>query len=379
MSAGRQGPFVEPRAVLERRRELPIRGRVLLEVGDRVDRDTVVASARTRGAMHTVNAAVQLDIPGAELPRSMLRAVGDEVAAGEPLARSRGFFGLLASECRAPVAGTIAAVSAHTGRILLEEPGDLVEVRAFLPGIVTACEPERGVTVAGWAARVAGVFGVGGEVAAELVPAVGRADATLEAAALDERHAGTILLGGAVVDAAALARATELGVAGLVTGGVHDAALARWLGRETVLADTTGLAAPFTLVIVGGFGRVPMTEETFDLLRSHAGRVVGLSGHTRVRAGALRPEAIVPLDEVPDARPAATRPPALSPGCTVQVVRAPWFGHRGRVGALPDEPVRVESGARCLVAHVDLDAGVTAVVPRANLEVLAGPETPEVT
>jgi hypothetical protein len=377
MSVGRQGPFVQERAVLRRQRALPVDGEVLLDIGDRVHERTVVARATGRGTMHTVNAASQLDILASELPGAMLCAVGERVERDQPLARSRGLFGLLASECRAPVAGTVAAVSPHTGRILLEEPGQDLEVAAFLPGIVADRLPGRGVVVAGWGARVAGVFGVGGEVSGEMIAAVGRADVSLEAAAIDHTHAGKVLLAGSLVTADALERASAFGVAGIVTGGVHDTELSRWLGQETVLADTTHLDAPLTLVVTGGFGRAPMETETFALLAAHRGRTACLSGLTRVRAGARRPEVIIPLDEDPRTAVAPSSPPSLQIGARVMVVRSPWFGCIGRVGALPVEPVRMECGARCLVAHVDLDDGVTAAIPRANLEVLGERSTDE--
>jgi hypothetical protein len=130
--------------------------------------------------------------------------------------------------------------------------------------------------------------------------------------------------------------------------------------------------APVTLVVTGGFGRVPMDPDAFELLRRHVGRQACVTGTTRVRAGAIRPEVIVPLTEAPRSSPPPMTP-RLSPGSRVQIVRSPWFGHRGNVGRLPGEPVGVESGARCLVAEVDLDTGGTVIVPRCNLEVLGEP------
>jgi len=373
MSVGRTGPFLEPCAVLSRRRALPFPGEVLLEVGDRVETDTVVARAAGRGALHAVNAARALDILPAEVPGALLVAVGDRVETGQPLARTRGLWGFLASVCRAPVAGTVAAVSAHTGRILLEEPAQDVEVRAFLPGIVTAVEPERGVTVSGRAARAAGVFGVGDERGGPLLAVVGRPGASLEAAQLDADVAGKVLLGGATVSAQALARAAALGACGVITGGIHDLDLAGWLGQEIVLADTTAVPAPLTLVVIGGFGRVPMDDATFSLLQGHAGRHVCLVGRTRVRAGAERPEVIVPLGVEQGEPVRAERPLVLAVGSRVQGVRSPGGGHPGRGGRWPGEPVAVESGAVCLTAEGDLASGPTVRVPRANLEVLGEP------
>jgi hypothetical protein len=374
MIAGRSGPFLQPRAVLSRRRVLPVAAEVLLDVGDRVAADTVVARAPGRGRLRTLNAARILDVLPGEVPGAMVVAVGDTVAAGQELARTRGVFGLLASVCRAPVAGTVMAVSPHTGRILLEEPAAPLEVQAFLPGIVSAVHPERGATVSGWAARVAGVFGVGGERCGDLLPLVGRPSSMLEAAQIDGAVAGRVLLGGAGVRADALGRAAALGAVGLITGGIGDLDLSGWLGRSTVLADTTGIPGPLTVVVTGGFGRVPMDADTFELLRAYAGQLVCVSGWTRVRAGAVRPEVIVPLAEEPTASATHELAPELAVGSLVQVVRAPWFGRRGRVGRLPEDPQVVASGARCLVAEVDLASGDgTVAVPRCNLEVLAGP------
>jgi hypothetical protein len=367
---GRTGPFVQERAVLSRRRLLPTEGEVCLEVGDRVRSDTVVARAPGRGVMRTVNAARLLDVLPGEVPGTMLVAVGERVEAGQVLARTRGLFGLFAMECRAPVSGTVAAVSAHTGRILLEEPSLPLEVHAFLPGVVVELQPGRGATVSGWAARVAGVFGVGGERCGTLAVAVGRPDGELEAARIGAEATGQVLVGGALVTAAALERAAEAGAVGVISGGIHDMELAAWLGRPIVLADTSTTPAPLTLVVTGGFGKVPLDPEAFALLRRHAGREVCLSGWTRVRAGAIRPEVIVPLEEGDGAAP-ESRMPRLEVGSRVLIVRAPCFGDRGRVGRLPAEARTVESGARCLVAEVDLDRGGTVAVPLCNLEVLA--------
>jgi len=375
MSVGRTGPFLEPCAVLSRRRCLPMPGEVLLEIGDRVLGDTVVSRAPGRGELHAVNAVRALDILPAELPAALVVKVGDRVEAGAPLARTRGLWGLFRAVCRAPVAGTVAAVSAHTGRVLLEEPAMAHEVRAFLPGVVTAVEPGRGVTVAGWAARAAGVFGVGDERSGPLLPVVGRPDATLDAAQIGSDVAGCVLLGGAVVTADALTRAAALGAHGVITGGIRDVDLASWLGCETVLADTTGLSPPLTLVVIGGFGRVPMDAETFALLHRFAGRRACVVGRTRVRASAERPEVIVPLSPEPETTPSPPAPAStLRVGSRVLVVSRPWFGLHGRVGRLPAEPCRIETGARCLVAEVDLANGRTVRVPRANLEILADPE-----
>ncbi len=364
-----------PRVVLHRWRLLPTDGEVVLEAGDRVQVDTVVARARGQGAMVTVNVASALDLRPAEVAAAMVPAVGDQVAVGEVLARTRGLWGWLGSVCRSPVAGRVAAVSAHSGQVLIERPAAPLEVRAYLPGIVAEVIPGRGVAVTGWGALVPGVFGVGAEVAGELVLAVRRPDATLTGELVGADHAGQILVAGALVTGEALARAAAAGARGVIAGGVHAADLAGWLGRELTVADTTDVAAPLTLVVLGGFGRVPLERRVFALFAASEGRQACLSGVTRVRAGAVRPEVVIPLAAAPASGATSLEVTAeLVAGCRVLIVREPWFGSRGRVARLPREPQVVANEARCLVAEVDLDEGRTVLVPRANLEIMAEPE-----
>ncbi len=366
-----------PRAVLHRWRLLPTDGEVLLDVGDRVHADTVVARARGQGAMVTVNVASALDLRPSEVAAAMVRAVGDHVVAGEVIARTHGLWGWLGSLCHAPLAGTIAAVSQHTGQVLIETPAAPLEVRAYLPGIVAEVVPRRGVAVTGWGALVPGVFGVGAECAGELVLAVRRPDAVLTGELVGADHAGQILVAGALVTGDALTRAADAGARGVIAGGVPAADLTDWLGCELTVADTTEVAAPLTLVVLGGFGRLPLDRRVFALLAASEGRQACLSGVTRVRAGAVRPEVIIPLTSSPAGGAAGAEvTAALAVGCRVLIVREPWFGRRGRVARLPRDPQALDNEARCLVAEVDLDEGRTVQVPRANVEIMgeSGPE-----
>ncbi len=317
----------QPRVILRRWRLLPTDGEVLLEAGDRVQADTVVARARGQGAMVTVNVASALDLRPAEVAASMVLAVGDHVAAGEVIARTRGLWGWLGSVCRSPVDGTVAAVSQHTGQVLVERPAAPLEVRAYLPGIVAEVVAGRGVAVTGWGALVPGVFGVGAECAGELALAVRRPDAVLTGELVGADHAGQILVAGALVTGDALARAAAAGARGVIAGGVAAADLAGWLGRELTVADTTDVAAPLTLVVLGGFGRVPLDRRVFALFAATEGRQACLSGVTRVRAGAVRPEVVIPLASSAAGGAAdAGVTAALVEGCRVLIVREPWFG-----------------------------------------------------
>jgi hypothetical protein len=105
------------------------------------------------------------------------------------------------------------------------------------------------------------------------------------------------------------------------------------------------------------------------LLGGHAGRLACVNGATQIRAGVLRPEVVVPLEE-PASGERTPRADAgeLAPGVPVRIVRDPHFGLLGRVAGLPERPALLESGSRARVLEVAVEGGGTVVVPRANVE-----------
>ncbi|MFN8588548.1 MAG: hypothetical protein U0704_12200 [Candidatus Eisenbacteria bacterium] len=358
-------------ARLRRERRLPLRGAVLVARGDRVSPGTVVARTELPGNVQIVNLAARLSLDPARAVAAMLVPAGASVAAGDVLARTRGLFGWGSSEAAAPCAGVVESVSPVTGQLVIREAPIPVEVRAYVSGVVAEVLPEEGVVVESHGAFLQGIFGVGGEASGALAVPVLRPDAELRPADLGAEHRGRVVVGGAHVSYDTLLRARDVGVAAVVTGGFDDADLRRWLGRDLGVAITGGEALGLTLVLTEGFGRIPMAERTWQLLRQHEGREASVSGATQIRAGVLRPEIVIPLD---DTGPEGEEPDggALAVGALVRVIREPWFGRLGRVTALPVELRALETEAVVRVLELEfLDTPERRVVPRANVERIA--------
>jgi hypothetical protein len=55
----------------------------------------------------------------------------------------------------------------------------------------------------------------------------------------------------------------------------------------------------------------------------------------------------------------------------VRCIRRPHFGRLGTVAAMPDPPQVLATGSKVRVLAVRLDGGGEAVVPRANVEIIA--------
>jgi len=177
---------------------------------------------------------------------------------------------------------------------------------------------------------------------------------------------GKVIVAGGRATLEALREAKACGVEAVVAASINASDLAEFLGYQLGVAITGREDVPFTLIVTEGFGELAMSERAFDLLAGLAGREASVNGATQVRAGAVRPEVFVPLEEGEErARELSFE---LKVGSRVRLIRAPHFGQVGEVAELPGAPERIETGARVRVARVKLAGGRVATVPRANIE-----------
>lgn len=349
-------------------RRLPLKGEVPVRVGAEVGPETVVARTFLPGRPHLVAAASFLNIEPGELPAAMVKKAGEQVRAQEVLARYRALFGLIRSECRAPAAGVVERISPVTGQVVVREPAAPVAVKAYIAGTVSRVIAGEGVEIETAAALIEGIFGVGGENCGELRLAVSGPGEILEPRRIKASDGGCILIGGALVSAAALRRAEQLGVRGIICGGVLSADLRDYLGYDIGVAITGQEDIGLSLVVTEGFGRLPMAAKTFALLADLAGRQASINGSTQIRAGVMRPEIVVPRADRAIAADAAVR--GLELGSRVRLIRSPWFGQLGSVVGLPSALAPIASEARVRVVEVELADGRRVTAPRANVEIL---------
>ena len=365
------GLRVSPRTVVAKTRRLPLSGQVVVRVGDRVRPDTVVAETYLPGPVHNVNVANALAIAPEDVPDCMLKQRNEPVEKGELIAESKGIFGLFKSSVRCPENGTIEMVSDVTGQVLIREPSTPVRINAYLDGRIAELLPEEGVVVETAGACIQGIFGVGGEVHAPIRQIVQSPDDEIMVDMVDDRCAGQIVCGGSMITLDALRKLIEVGASGVVVGGMQYHDIGALLGYQIGVAVTGGEDVGLTVVVTEGFGRLPMAERTFELLRSLQGREASMSGATQVRAGVIRPEIIIKSDAVEE--PSERSGPAgrgLESGSLVRLIRKPWFGEVATVTSLPEQPVSLPTGALARVLEARRKNGEIVTVPRANVEIV---------
>jgi hypothetical protein len=366
------GLKVTEKMLIGKQRILPLKGQVIVKVGDHVNPDDVVARTELPGNVEPMNVANILGVPPEDVAECMLKGIGDEVKEGEVIAKSKSFFGLFTSNCKASIDGKIESVSSITGQVLLRGAPMPVEVKAYLKGEITEVIPEEGVEVKTWGAFAQGIFGIGGETHGELKVVSPDNRTILDEKDITPDYKGMIIVGGSLVTAAALKKAIANGVKGIVVGGFNDKDLRDFLGYDLGVAITGNEDKGITLVVTEGFGEINMAEHTYELLKSKEGQLACINGATQIRAGVIRPEVVIPIEGDVHAKDVAEGvvSQGLEVGTAVRIIRHPHFGSIGKVTDLPSQLQQLESESRARVLEVEFEDGKRAVIPRANVELL---------
>lgn len=356
------------RIVKERR--LPLKGKVSVNVGDRVTALQVVASTDLPGNVHPVNCASQLGIVPADIEATLKVQPGSKISKGQTIATSTSFFGLFKSHCLSPIDGTLEAASPITGQLILREPPIPVEVLAYVDGKVTELFADEGVKVETLGAMIQGIFGIGGERYGRIKISVDSQQDVLDEDSITEDVKGCILIGGSLVTLGAFKKAIRMGAVAVVAGGFLNDDLKSLLGYEQGVAITGHEDIDCSLIITEGFGRITMAHRTFDLLKENENRGASVSGATQIRAGVIRPEVIIPTEDVTELPEQTSSITGLEIGDQVRVIRQPYFGSIGTVSALPSELQQIETGAKVRVLEISFDSKEKVVLPRANIEII---------
>jgi transcription antitermination factor NusG len=367
------GLRVTRRTKLTRERTLPLKGEVTVKVGDIVRSDDIVARTELPGPVTILNVVNQLGIEPSEIRDFMLVKEGEAFKKDQPLAQNKPLFGIgfLKTAIKAPMDGTIENISEITGQVVLREPPQPVEVFAYFDGRVSRIIPEEGVELETFCSFVQGIFGIGSEVWGELRVAVSRPDEVLMDEHLRPEFKGKILVGGKHVSRSTYEKARQMGVIGIIVGGIHDQDVRSILGYDLGVAITGHEQIGTTLVTTEGFGEIPMAEKTFTLLKERDGQRASLSGATQIRAGVIRPEVIIPYPQADWASMSEEvhkGAMAVQVGDAVRIIREPYFGVIGSVAELTPALERVESETKVRVLEVKLPDGSLVKVPRANIE-----------
>ena len=343
---------VASNTTIRRVRSLPVPGTITVNVNELVEARDIVGEAEYAPHHQFIDIAQSLGIPASEVPRYLTRERGDRVEQGEIIAGPAGF---PRRSVRAPADGRIAAVT--NGMILFEIRQDPYLLSAGYPGEVVGSDGRLSVTIENSGALVQGVWGNGQEdIGVMRIVGEGPHDRLLTDQ-LNVELRGAVLVAGICDHPAPLQQASDISVRGIILGGLSS----------DLIPIAESLSYP--IVVIDGFGSVPLNQAAFDLLNENKGREAALDARPAVPFDPHRPEVIIPLPVANIADLPEDLIP-LAPGVRVRVTRQPNNSEVGIVEEVLDKAVSYPSGILARSARVDLESRGSTNVPLANLEIL---------
>ena len=364
------GLKIKKNIMIKKIRRLPVAGKVLVKVGDNVDFLSTVAEALVPGDPHVINMATKLGIPRESLIKYMKKVEGDEVKEDENIAGYTSFFGLWNNWVTSPIDGYIERISDISGQIIIREKPILVDVKAYIRGNVVELLENEGAIIETKASFVQGIFGIGGEKHGEIMVVTEDLSAHLTEDLITSECKGKIVVGGACVSKGAFLKAVEMGVSGIVTGGIQDIELKELLGYEIGVAITGQEDIGTTLIITEGFGEISMNPKTIELFKDFEGKIAAINGATQIRAGVMRPEIIIPHELEVEKEGVDELSGGMIKGTPIRVISQPYFGSLGKVVSLPVELQTIKTESKVRVVEIEIDNGKRITLPRANVEII---------
>ena len=335
---------------IRRARYLPVRGNVLVHVGQKVSASDVIAEAQVT-TRHTLldirNALGGVSARAAE--RALRFHEGERVQEGDVVAESGGLFSRMV---RSPANGTVVMVSA--GRVLIAVESQPVQVLAGIPGVVTEVQPEEGVTIETNGSLIQGAWGNGRVGEGVMVPLLNTPDDELTTAQLEVSLRGALVVAGYCCTAQVLRSAADLPLRGLVLASMS----------ADLLPVAAGMNYP--IAVLEGLGRIPMDDAAFQLITTSDKREASLNASFNLSIGE-RPELVLPL-------PASGQPAMgstyFAAGQTIRIQGEPYRGKMGTITQIRPGLTVLPSGLRAPAADVRLEKDTQVTVPLANLEVI---------
>jgi hypothetical protein len=336
---------------IRRVRMLPVNGRVLVSPGQKVHASDVVAEADTASRHLLLDVRRWLGFTRVdEAEHAIVRHEGDQVQKDDVIAETGGMFSRI---IRAPSDGKIVTISA--GRVLLQVESRPLQVLAGLPGVITELYPERGAAIEGNGGLVQGAWGNGPFVGEGLLVMLLKTPADeLVRTDVEVTLRGAILVAGHCQDPEVLRTAAGLPVRGLVLASM----------ASDLIPLAKSLEIP--IMLLEGFGRVPMNENAYRLLTTSDKRDVSVFTAFNPTAGE-RPELFIPL---PANGQTAPEMAYFTPDQNVRIQGEPYRGKTGTIVRIHTGLTVLPNGVRAPAADVRLEPDTQVIIPLANLEVI---------
>jgi hypothetical protein len=341
-----------PAANIQRERLMPAGGRIIARRGQQVNPIEIVAESILAPQHILLDISRGLGLPPKDADHYIQRRAGDEVGEGDVIA---GPVGIGRRVVRSPMSGTV--VLAGGGQVLLELEGEATELKAGYSGVIADIVSDRGVVIEAAGSLIQCVWG-NGKINFGLLNLLAHApDEPITPGMMDVSLRGSVVMGGICEDESVLSAAEDLPIRGMVLASMDSALV------------PAAMAVSYPIVLIEGFGNLPMNQDAFNILTSGSMRETSVIAEQWNRITKTRPEVVVALPEGAHAE-VLSESAMFMVGQKVRVISPPYKSMVGVLTTLQTGLSVLPNGLRAQTAGVRFTNGDIVQVPLANLEIV---------
>jgi hypothetical protein len=349
--------------------------RVKVKVGETVSPGNILAEGIKPSGFRTINLAEELGVGAADVPKYLQRQIGNTIFKDELLAYKSGMIGFGHKVIVSPADGVLEDLDQKTGILRMRLSPKSVKLACGVWGVVDDINQNEGVVIIRTEATVInGVLGSGKEREGSMY-VCGSPEVLISSRQIDASMKGQILIGGEMVFSDGLEKAMEVGLAGLISGGINAHDYRAISGNWNIL-NPRWSDIGLSIVISEGFGSVPLGEDIFEILKDRQGKFAIIDGNSK--------RLLIPSDsEQSLERIQATQLPKnsflgsnnlkflipLQAGEKIRVIFGPKFGTIGIIKLIDTSPTRLASGLVTTMVTIEAKNGKLRL-PYQNIEAI---------
>ncbi len=348
-------------------------GTITVMVGQEVSPADSLGKFIIKSGFRKLNLANLLSLPPLEVKATLQRQVGQPIFRGELLAFKKA--GFLSGEkvVTSPSDGTLDYFNEQTGEARLQLSPKEVSLPAGLFGIVEKVDQIRGEVIIKTEATE--IFGIGGSgrIREGLLKVLGEPGLLVDKGVIGPDLSGNIVVAGGLVYGDAIFQAMEMGVVGIVTGGVMVSDYKSMAGG-TLKPHSSTVDIGLSLVVTEGFGAIPIGPDIYEVLTAYRDKFVFIDGNSsKIVLPSVDGHSMINIRRVglaksqDDEKELEAR--QLEIGQTVRVIGTQFLGQQGRVVSIEDKPKELPSQIKTYLVTVATKSGKFKI-PYSNLEII---------
>ncbi len=336
---------------IQRRRLLPVSGKVFVRKGQTVSASEVIAEAILEARYQYLDLGLGLGVAADKVESYLQVKAGSKIEAGDLIA---GPVGSARRVVRAPEA--CAVLGLEGGQVLMEFAGTPYSLAAGYPGSVVALVADRGAVVESSGVLLQGAWGNGRWGQGSLAILAKTPQHVLSPSQLNASLKGALVLAGHCETREALAQAVDVSIGGLVLSSLNPAVI------------EMAVSIPFPVMVLEGFGKHPFNTSLFQALAELQPVEAILNTEKNLLYQQTSPELLIPVPAGQElSLEQGMREAAV--GDRVRVATSLYLGKSGTLVKV-GESTRLPNGIWAETGILRLDSGDSLCLPLVNLEII---------